>query len=441
MFENLIAQNAKSLLADDIARGRLPPSILLSGSPASGKLTAALEIARALSCEAPRPAGAVGSPAASMAPWGCQCPSCRKHKELAHPDLLVVGPRDCALEVRAAAAAFARARSKAAQYLFIRSVRKLTLRFSPQLADESDQRLSKAAPLITDIEEGIEELDPSRDPWSDASKAEKAIGSLVLLAEKLEAEFLYDSLPVAQVRAASSWAWLSPAGKKKVLVVENADRMQEGARNAFLKTLEEPPTNAVFVLTTARRGAVLPTILSRVRTYAFVDRSETEESEVVERVFHDRAATGESLSSYFNRFLPVPPDSIALAGARFLGGVLARSIDEGRRPLPATRAALDARFAALPGGEAASRLGPPEAGELVAQLAKCQPRAIYRLFVASVLRVLRDALRSGSTDARETAVLSSWTKAARDAVDAVSVYNISPTSALESLADRMREAV
>ena len=55
--------------------------------------------------------------------------------------------------------------------------------------------------------------------------------------------------------------------------------------------------------------------------------------------------------------------------------------------------------------------------------------------------MLRDALRSGSTDARETAVLSSWTKAARDAVDAVSVYNISPTSALESLADRMREAV
>ena len=50
MFDNLLYQNASSLLKDDILNNRLPGAILLSGPVASGKLTCALEIARILSC-------------------------------------------------------------------------------------------------------------------------------------------------------------------------------------------------------------------------------------------------------------------------------------------------------------------------------------------------------------------------------------------------------
>ena len=92
MFENLLYQNAASLIGDDIAAGRLPQALLFAGPAMSGKLTAALETARVLSCS--------GSPKGL---WQCTCPSCLKHKSLVCPDLLLAGSRDCTLEIAAAA--------------------------------------------------------------------------------------------------------------------------------------------------------------------------------------------------------------------------------------------------------------------------------------------------------------------------------------------------
>lgn len=52
----------------------------------------------------------------------------------------------------------------------------------------------------------------------------------------------------------------------KVYIVEDADKMNEQAQNALLKTLEEPPAYAVILLLAANTGAFLPTILSRCVT-------------------------------------------------------------------------------------------------------------------------------------------------------------------------------
>jgi len=53
------------------------------------------------------------------------------------------------------------------------------------------------------------------------------------------------------------------AGKWKVGVVVDADRMQASASNAFLKTLEEPPKGCLLLLLTHSPERLLPTILSR----------------------------------------------------------------------------------------------------------------------------------------------------------------------------------
>ena len=55
----------------------------------------------------------------------------------------------------------------------------------------------------------------------------------------------------------------SEAGKWKVGVILHADRMNEQAENAFLKTLEEPPNNSLLLLLTDAPDLLLPTILSR----------------------------------------------------------------------------------------------------------------------------------------------------------------------------------
>ena len=60
--------------------------------------------------------------------------------------------------------------------------------------------------------------------------------------------------------------------KRKVNILLDCDKMNESAQNAFLKILEEPPEDCMFILTTTNRGAVMPTILSRVRTYNFYQR-------------------------------------------------------------------------------------------------------------------------------------------------------------------------
>ncbi len=58
-------------------------------------------------------------------------------------------------------------------------------------------------------------------------------------------------------------------GATKVWILDPADRMQEPAANAFLKTLEEPPGAALFVLVTTAPSALLPTIRSRCQEVRF----------------------------------------------------------------------------------------------------------------------------------------------------------------------------
>jgi DNA polymerase-3 subunit delta' len=64
-------------------------------------------------------------------------------------------------------------------------------------------------------------------------------------------------------RLEKSFYVAAPAGKWKVGVIMHADRMNEPAENAFLKTLEEPPENSLLLLISDAPDLLLPTILSR----------------------------------------------------------------------------------------------------------------------------------------------------------------------------------
>lgn len=73
----------------------------------------------------------------------------------------------------------------------------------------------------------------------------------------------------------------SAEGGWRVALVDEADRMNESAQNAILKILEEPPANALLLLTAAQPGRLLPTIRSRVRKVALAPLSETEVSAIL----------------------------------------------------------------------------------------------------------------------------------------------------------------
>ncbi|MDR3201074.1 MAG: hypothetical protein LBT68_06400 [Spirochaetales bacterium] len=324
MFENIICQDEiAGALKDDIASGRLPSSLLLWGPDFSGKLSVALELARVLSCEE------------KEAKWGCGCKSCEEHRLLAHPHTLLIGGRYFYEETAACADTLRKTGSLPARYLFIRAVRKLLRRFDSALWEGKEADLKIIAPALTVAEEAVRELLPGKDLPSGeklAAISESALDAVKKICEafyglKSQETFQADtqkkgknlnSTPIDLLRNAVSWAHVGASGAAKVIIIENADKMHDSARNSLLKILEEPPPHVTFILTTPRRAAILPTILSRVRTYRFIPRDEQAGRLVLTKIFREESLEFTSLRDFFRLFQGVDPLALRKAARDFL---------------------------------------------------------------------------------------------------------------------------
>lgn len=72
------------------------------------------------------------------------------------------------------------------------------------------------------------------------------------------------SIKIEQVREVVDRAAYRPfEGRRRVVIIDEADALVPAAQNALLKTLEEPPSLSVFILVTARPDVLLPTVRSR----------------------------------------------------------------------------------------------------------------------------------------------------------------------------------
>ncbi len=75
---------------------------------------------------------------------------------------------------------------------------------------------------------------------------------------------------VDDIRALVDQVRFAPqAGKYKVYIVDEVHMLSSSAFNAFLKTLEEPPAHAIFILATTEKHKIIPTILSRCQIFDF----------------------------------------------------------------------------------------------------------------------------------------------------------------------------
>jgi DNA polymerase-3 subunit gamma/tau len=457
MFENILGQSATAQIRQDTEAGLLAPSMLFWGPPAAGKGSAALELARFLSCEQSPP---------GRGRWNCPCAACALHRFLVHPDMLVFGPRSFSAEIAAARDCLLREKdSTAASLLFFRALRKLCFRFSPVLW-EDDSKLGKFAPLISSIEEDVEELErllKGRKRTGGATEEgdfEKSLDRLsaraVQNAFKLEAEGMGESIPIAQIRRAAVWSHLAPVGRGKFILIENADRMQEGARNSLLKILEEPPSALTIVLTTTRREAILPTLLSRIRPYRFMKRDAAAEEEVIRRIF--RASSfprteggGNRVAAWLDSFLPVSPASLRPLAAFFVASLAKRAIiaarKKGVRDIPAALLRLGMRCGpvAAEGGLVLSTDSREIVSAVLAGAENFSPRSLFSRFTGIVLELVSGSLiKEGTPDtvsaAPDGACSSSmivyndiWRTCTGEAAQAVLVWNQSPALTLDRL--------
>jgi len=201
-------ERVKSRLAGAHATAKLPQALLLAGPRGVGKQRLALWLAQLIHCEAPR-----GSD--PQEPCG-ECRPCRLVASLQHPDVHWFVPIE------------------------------LSKRGGSSGGADADKQVELAADALA------EEMTARRD--------QPLYGPPPGLA----------SHPVAAVRLLLRRLALTPAmGTRKVFIVGDAERLipqlgTEVAANALLKALEEPPADAVIILTAADPSALLPTILSRI---------------------------------------------------------------------------------------------------------------------------------------------------------------------------------
>ena len=96
------------------------------------------------------------------------------------------------------------------------------------------------------------------------------------------------------------------SGRHKVYILDEAHMLSTQAWNAFLKTLEEPPPNTVFILATTEAAKVLPTVVDRCHRFDFARPTVRDLSVVVERVVRSESIT-------------IPPDAVALLARHATG--------------------------------------------------------------------------------------------------------------------------
>jgi DNA polymerase-3 subunit delta' len=165
------------------------------------------------------------------------------------------------------------------------------------------------------------------------------------------------SIKVEQVREAIDRTMYRPfEGKRRVTIIDNADALMDGAQNALLKTLEEPPSSSIFILVTSRPDSLLPTVRSRCSVLRFARLAAGDVAAVLERDHkyapREALAAAAAADGSVRRALEIQGGDVA--DARTTVGELLRQARPGRDARTRLEAAKDLLKG---GGTAASERG------------------------------------------------------------------------------------
>jgi DNA polymerase-3 subunit delta' len=175
-----------------------------------------------------------------------------------------------------------------------------------------------------------------------------------------------ESIKIDVVRDVLSRTGFRPfEGRRRVVIIRDADALEHAAQNALLKSLEEPPPATVFILTTAVPASLLPTVLSRCMRLRFGRLSERDVETVLAGDFE---------------FSPAD----ARAAAALAGGSVEQALELGSTNLAVLRETA-LTLLGKAGAPAAARL---QAASLV--IGKDRPRDEVALVLRMAASMLRD---------------------------------------------------
>lgn len=310
-------------------------------------------------------------------------------------NVVIVSDRNHALRIKTAIGLYRRHRNTSARRFLIENVSILLQQYHGALIDAqstiaSKKRFSDAAD-VTDV---LRELEISEEDEADkiCDKLDKALSPL------MEGNRVA-SISIGQVRAIRDWcATSSMDGEQKFVIIEGLENAGDGAVNALLKTLEEPPEGSHFILISENAGRIPATILSRVRKFRFKTYGVEEKAYVLNSLFVDPSRY-ENLEQFF------------LQGS----GIDDRFISEAAKDL-LEKKELDM-------------------GSLVAVLEKTQA---WDLFFSHVLDGIRSAYLDGRLDQRRTDYLL---KTVNEAVTKGKTFNQTRRLTFDFVVFRIREVI
>ena len=97
-----------------------------------------------------------------------------------------------------------------------------------------------------------------------------------------------ETVAVDQIRKVNPFMHLTPfMGGKRIVLIDDADTMNNASQNALLKVLEEPPANAILILIAHRPGALMPTVRSRCRMIDFAPLDREDFNALLQRQTND----------------------------------------------------------------------------------------------------------------------------------------------------------
>ena len=200
----------------------------------------------------------------------------------------------------------------------------------------------------------------------------------------------------------SYWTHNTSPGRNKVVILEGAEKMLEGSRNALLKTLEEPAPGCYFILIATNKGAVIPTILSRSRSYFFPERTVQETQEVLTKIFREDPGDYHGLKEYFLAWNTAPVQQLRSLAKRFLTSALGKGVGD---------------------------------GSLEEIMLENADKKYASLFLLELVSLLQELVASGNPELKELSLplLETWYNKIRETQTRIELYNLNPSLGLENL--------
>lgn len=238
-----------------INAGDFPASVMFSGHTCSGRMYAALAVAKA---------------------FGADIDS-----------TVIISDRNHSFRISAALKLYRQSKNNASRKFLYDTVSTFLKQFHGALMDSQSPANKKKFADAGECMDILDELLKAEESSADAvaKSLEKAINSVIDIS-KAPSFAKSGAATVNQIRDIRDWCSTSSLdGKNKFVIIEGLENSSDGAVNALLKTLEEPPADTHFILISSNPGRIPATILSRVRRFAFNTFTEKEKNYVLNQIF------------------------------------------------------------------------------------------------------------------------------------------------------------